>query len=129
MLPQVVLLLVGGVWADRLPRHLVMVWSNVVSAASQATLATLLLSGHAQIWHLMALGVVNGASSAFFFPASQAVIPQVVDEQIRQEGNALLRLGITGTNIFGAAAGRLIVAATTPESRSQSMRRPFLQPP
>ena len=113
-LPVVVLLLVGGVLADRLPRHRVMVWSNVVSGASQATLAALLLSGHARIWHLVVLAALNSASSAFFFPASQAVIPQVVDETSRQQGNALLRLGITSTNIFGAAAGGLIVAATSP---------------
>src|SRR5437016_5272642 len=68
-LPQVVLLLVGGVWADRLPRHQVMVASNVLSAASQAGVAALLLSGHAQIWELIALAAANGASSAFFFPA------------------------------------------------------------
>ncbi len=35
----VVLLLFGGVWADRLPRHLVMVASNLVSGASQATVS------------------------------------------------------------------------------------------
>ena len=33
----VALLLFGGVWADRLPRHQVMVVSNLLSAASQAT--------------------------------------------------------------------------------------------
>ena len=32
----VVLLLYGGVWADRLPRHLVMVTSNLLSGLSQA---------------------------------------------------------------------------------------------
>jgi hypothetical protein len=37
--PQVIFLLVGGVWADRLPRHLVMVASDVVGAAAQATAA------------------------------------------------------------------------------------------
>src|SRR5207247_3678887 len=43
-LPQVVFLLVGGIWADRLPRHRVMVGSNVFSGLSQAAVATLLLS-------------------------------------------------------------------------------------
>jgi MFS family permease len=37
-IPQVVLLLVGGVWADRLSRHHVMVASNVLSGAAQAVL-------------------------------------------------------------------------------------------
>ena len=59
-LPQVVFLLVGGIWADRLPRHQVMVASNVISGLSQATIAALLLLGHAHIWELMVLGAVNG---------------------------------------------------------------------
>ena len=46
-IPTVVFLLYGGVWADRLPRHRVMVASNVLSGASQAAAASLLLSGHA----------------------------------------------------------------------------------
>src|SRR5207247_3982059 len=44
-LPQVVFLLVGGIWADRLPRHRVMVGSNLVSGLSQAAIAALLLLG------------------------------------------------------------------------------------
>ena len=37
---------------------------------SQAALAALLFFGHAKVWQLAALAAVNGASSAFFFPAS-----------------------------------------------------------
>ena len=37
--PQVVFILAGGVWADRLPRHRVMFVSDLVSAASQGGLA------------------------------------------------------------------------------------------
>ena len=110
----VALLLFGGVWADRLPRHQVMVVSNLLSAASQATTAALLLSGHAQLWHLGALAVVNGASSAFFFPASIGVIPQTVPVPMLQQANATLRLALNGTNITGVAIGGVAVAATSP---------------
>src|SRR6476660_7818201 len=51
-LPVIVFLLVGGIWADRLPRHRVMVVSNIISGASQGAVAVLLLSGHAEVWHL-----------------------------------------------------------------------------
>ena len=71
-------LLVGGIWSDRLPRHRVMVVSNVVSGASQAAIAILLFSGHAEIWEVATLTAVAGASSAFFFPASSGIVPQTV---------------------------------------------------
>ncbi len=112
--PQVIFLLVGGIWSDRLPRNLVMVTANVVSGLSQGAIAVLLLAGHAQIWHLMALGAVNGMSSAFFFPAASGIVPQTVPTRMLQSANALLRLGTNGSWIVGAALGGLIVAATSP---------------
>src|SRR5207244_5701297 len=50
--PQVVFLLAGGIWADRLPRHHVMVGSNLASGLSQSAVAALLFTGHARIWQL-----------------------------------------------------------------------------
>ena len=110
----IVLLLFGGVWADRLPRHLVMVSANVVSGVTQAVVATLLLSGDAQIWELAVLALLNGGSSAFFFPASSGIVPQTVPPALQQQANATLRLGLNGTNILGAALGGLLVAASSP---------------
>jgi MFS family permease len=113
-IPTVIFILFGGVWADRLPRHHVMVASNLLSGASQAAAAALLLAGHAQIWQLAALAAVNGSSSAFFFPASTGVIPQTVPATLLQQANATLRLALNATNIKGAALGGILVAATSP---------------
>jgi MFS family permease len=112
--PQVIFLLAGGIWADRLPRHRVMVGSNVVSGLSQGAVAALLLSGHARIWELAALAALNGASSAFFFPASTGIVPQTVPRSLLQSANALLRLGLNASFIGGAALGGLVVGATSP---------------
>jgi MFS family permease len=113
-IPVILLLLFGGVWADRLPRHHVMVASNLVSGASQAVVAALLLTGRAQIWQLAVLASVNGASSAFFFPASTGVIPQTVTTPLLQQANAMLRLALNATSIIGAALGGILVALTSP---------------
>jgi MFS family permease len=110
----VVLLLYGGVWADRLPRHLVMVGSNLLSGLSQATVAALLLSHHASITALAVFAAINGASSAFFFPASYGIIPQTVPQPLLQQANAMLRLGQTATSTAGAALGGIVVAASNP---------------
>jgi len=60
------------------------------------------------------LAAVNGASSAFFYPASSAVIPQTVPEPMLQQANAALRLGLNSVNITGAVLGGLVVAASNP---------------
>ena len=102
-IPLILFLLVGGIWADRLPRNRVMVGADVASALSQAVAATLLITGGAEIWHLAALASVNGAASAFFFPASSGVIPQTVPALILQQANALLALAVNSAMIGGAA--------------------------
>ena len=112
--PQVLFILVGGIWADRLPRHHVMVVSDLVAGAAQAAMAGLVLTGTAEIWHLIALQLVRGTAVSFFFPASQGIVPQTVSSHLLQEANALLRLTRNGTQIGGAAAGGILVAAIGP---------------
>jgi predicted MFS family arabinose efflux permease len=112
--PQLVLILFGGVFADRLPRNLVMVGANAVSALAQGTIAFLLLTGHARLWHLIALQVLRGAAFSFFFPASQGLVPQTVPIGELQPANVLFSMTRNGTNIVGAALGGALVAATSP---------------
>ena len=81
----ILLLLFGGVWGDRLQRNRVMVSSNVVSGLSQAV-AGGAAYGWGKLWELAVLAVVNGASSAFFVPASSGVIPQTVPENDASAG-------------------------------------------
>jgi MFS family permease len=108
--PQIVFILVGGVWADRLPRNLVIVAANVVSGAAQSVIACLLLLDRAQLWHLIALQIVRGIATSFFFPASAGVVPHTVAAGRLQQANALLRLSQNTTNILGALAAGALVA-------------------
>jgi MFS family permease len=108
--PMVLFILFGGVVADRLPRHLVLVAANAVSAGTQALVAVLLLSGSADLWHLAAIEAVNGVSSAFMMPASSGLTPQTVPADQLQPANALLRLGHNFSFVTGSAAGGALVA-------------------
>ena len=112
--PQLLLVLFGGVFADRLPRHLVMVGSNLLSGAAQGAIAVLLLTHHAELWQLIVLQVVRGIAMAFFWPASQGLIPETVRPGLLQQANALLGMTKNGTNIFGAALGGVLVATAGP---------------
>jgi MFS family permease len=88
-LPLCGFLLVGGVWADRLPRHLVMVVSDLVRFALHALLAALILAGAVRIWHVVAIEVAFGTAEAFFRPAATGLVPQTVPEEEIQAANAL----------------------------------------
>jgi MFS family permease len=110
----IVFILIGGVVADRLPRSVVMVASSTLAAASQAAVATLVLTHTATIPLLLALSCVNGLVSAFAFPAVSALVPQTVSDDERTQANALNRLGSNAAMILGAALGGLLVAGVGP---------------
>ena len=112
--PQVVFILVGGVLGDRLPRTLVMVGANLLCAAAQGVAAGLLLAGVAQVWQLALLQAVRGTATALFFPAAQAVVPEIVETELLQPANALIRLAQNGSTVLGAGVGGILVAAAGP---------------
>jgi predicted MFS family arabinose efflux permease len=112
--PQVVFILIGGVLGDRLPRNLVMVGANLLSAVAQGVAAGLLLAGFAQVWQLALLQTVRGTATALFFPAAQAVVPEIVETELLQPANAMIRLAQNGSTVLGAGIGGIVVAAAGP---------------
>jgi MFS family permease len=113
-IPLVAFLLVGGTVADRLPRRAVMLVSDGARGITQGTLAALLLTGHAELWHLFALQVLGGTATAFFVPAVTGLTTQVVAAERLQEANALRSLAGSGGNIAGPALAGILVATTGP---------------
>ena len=123
-IPQIVFILAGGVWSDRLPRNRVMVVSNIVSAMTQAVVAVLLFSGTAEVWQLAVLAAMNGTAGAFFFPASSGIVPQTVPAPLLQQANASLRLGLSAARsaaLSSASPARRPGSPSTPP-RSSSPR-------
>src|SRR5436305_10349562 len=76
-LAQVSMLSLGGVLGDRLPRRAVMIGSDVSSTVVRVTMGVLLVSGHAQVWELIALQGLGGASVAFYNPAFYGLVREI----------------------------------------------------
>lgn len=114
LVPVVVFLLLGGVVADRLPRHLVMVAGDLVQAAAEALSAAVVLSGHGTVWQLLVLAAIRGTGFGFYFPAEAGLLPQTVAPDDRAQANAIDRVGRNGVQIAGAALGGVAVATLGP---------------
>ena len=110
-IPQIFLMLFGGVIADRFPRDRVIVVANSLGAGTQGLAALLLITGTAELWQLAAIEAANGAVTAFAFPATSALTPQTVPNKVLQQANALLRLAINAAMISGAVLGGILVAS------------------
>ncbi len=109
--PMALLVLVGGVWADRLPRARVMIGADLVSFVSQGTLATLIITGRAEIWQMAVLAAVGGAADAFHTPAWSGLLPETVPPPMLQQANALRHLESNVTRVAGPLLAGAIVAS------------------
>ncbi len=104
-LPMVFLLLVGGVWADRLPRARLMAATDVVRGTLQALVAILVITETAQIWQLAVIGLLFGAAEAFSRPAATGLLPQTVGEDEIQEAQAVIGTTESVARLLGPAIG------------------------
>ena len=111
---RVAFYLVGGVWADRLPRQVVMLTSDLVRAAQQLIVGTLLITGTARMWHLVAGAIVYGLAAAFFQPASTGLVPATVRASRLQQANALMGLSRSTTSVAGPLLSGVLVALFGP---------------
>lgn len=111
---QVVFLLVGGAWGDRVQRTRLIGTCYVGSALTQAGLAALLITGGGATWSLALVAAANGALAAFLAPAWQGAIPDTVPKPQLQQANALFSITRSSANIAGAVLAGLLVAAVNP---------------
>jgi MFS family permease len=112
--PLVAFLLVGGVWADRLPRRALMVTTDLIRLAAHGLMAALLIAGEPGVWALAVLAAIAGAASAFFNPAISGIMPAVVSAERLQQANALRGLTEGVGRIAGPALAGVLVVAVGP---------------
>ncbi|WP_300399656.1 MFS transporter [Nocardioides sp.] len=113
-IPMALLLLWGGVIADRFPRNVVIQVSNIASAITQGLIAALVITGIAELWMLVVLSVVHGIVSAVSFPAMASIMPQLVPRGELQRSNALMSLARSALTILGPTLSALLVVGVGP---------------
>ncbi|MFI1710451.1 MFS transporter [Streptomyces griseoruber] len=111
---QVVMLPVGGVWADRLSRKLVLMASDAIQAVCYGLLAVMIFLDRAAVWQFAVTYTIAGMAMAFFTPASRAVLPELVGAEHLQPANALLGLTDSTTKVLGPALAALLLAISSP---------------
>jgi DHA3 family tetracycline resistance protein-like MFS transporter len=114
-IPHLVFLLVGGVVSDRFERRRVMIAADVVRGCAVAGLGVLSLSGHLELWHVVVLAGVYGAGNAFFGPAFDAIVPELVPKTELTKANAIDQfVRPAAWRLAGPAAGGFLIALWGP---------------
>jgi DHA3 family tetracycline resistance protein-like MFS transporter len=88
-LPTVTFLLVGGIVSDRYDRRRVMICADGVRALAVGLLAVLVIAGSLRFWELVVLVALYGSGTAFFTPAFEAVVPDLLPGEELPAANSL----------------------------------------
>jgi MFS family permease len=111
--PLIALLLFGGVVSDRYSRRRVMLLADAMRAVLLALLGALALGGALALWQMMVIVALYGGAQAFFDPASDAILPDLLPAWQLGEANALeqvvrpLALRLAGPAVGGVLVGVL----------------------
>jgi DHA3 family tetracycline resistance protein-like MFS transporter len=105
--------LLGGVWADRLPRVRVLIGADALRLVAVLGLV-LVMTGTTSVVALATLTFVVGAGEAFFRPAFGALIPSVLPDEELAAGNALSGTTFHVAAIVGPGLAGVLVALTSP---------------
>ena len=114
-IPLLLFLLIGGIVVDRFPRIRIMFISDILSGLVVSFIAVFSWLDVLQIWHIYVASLLFGFVEAFFFPAYQAIIPQITPPDMLTSANSLNGLSARMTGIIGPSIGAaLVVAGGTP---------------
>lgn len=109
ILPNIVMLLIGGSAADRYRRDRLIQFASVGAGFCQAGIAIVVLTDVNPYW-LFPLAIMNGIISAFTAPATRGMVPELVNREDLQQANAYLNTSRSAAKIVGPAAAGVLVA-------------------
>ncbi|MEN6641229.1 MAG: MFS transporter [Armatimonadia bacterium] len=97
-IPALLLAPWAGLAADRFNRHRLVVFTQCAAMLQAGILATLVLTGRVEVWHLFALAIFLGCVNGFDIPLRQSFVAEMVDDKA-DLGNAIA----LNSSIFNAA--------------------------
>ncbi len=113
-LAMTVLLLLGGVLGDRMPRRRLLVHADLFRFITQGLTAALLLAGAARLWQLVILQLLSGAAAGINIPSINAIGQDTVPAPLRKDCNAAQSLVAAVSSVAGPGLGALMTAVWSP---------------
>src|SRR6202049_2722902 len=101
---------IGGIVADRMNRHRVVIGTQVASMILALILAALPLGHWFKVWHVFVLAALLGVVNAFDIPARQSFLVDMVGKEDLMNAIALNSTMFNGARIIGPAIAGILVA-------------------
>lgn len=108
--PALLLAPFAGSVADRISKRTIMNVAQVMMMINNITLATLVLTGNVQLWHVFVLAFLDGCAAAFDGPARQAFVSEVVPLSQLTNAISLNSASFNAARLLGPGLGGLLIA-------------------
>src|SRR5690554_2263873 len=107
--PQVLMLPISGLIADRFDRRKILLATNSTMAILAACLGVLVLVGVVELWHVYAFALLGGITSAIDNPAKHGFVSELVAENRLGNAVALNAASFNTARTIGPAAAAGLV--------------------
>ena len=114
MIPRMLISPFSGYLSDRFDRRTVLASMFALNLGHNLVLGVLVLTGNAEIWHVVVLSIINGSARAAQMPAGQALIPNLIPPRLLLNGIALNQAAMHGSRLLGPAAIAPLLALVGP---------------
>jgi MFS family permease len=109
-IPQLMFSMLGGTYADRVDRRLMMVYVQAFKAIIAVLITVMVLTDTITVTYLFIFGLVQGVNIAFGGPARQAFVPEVVGKKELMNAIALNNAAMNLSRIGAPSLAAAIVA-------------------
>ena len=106
-LPIILFSLVGGVFADRLDRRKLLLYSQYIQMICAFVLAVLFATHAVRVWHILALSFIVGVGQSFGGPAYAALLPTLVGPEDLANAISMNSIQFNLARIIGPTLGGL----------------------
>jgi MFS family permease len=110
-IPMLALAMVGGSFADRHDKRLILLVTQVVQIVLAVAMGYLVWRHQIQLWHILAIALILGASNAFEMPAASAMVPELVAPDEIASAIAIDRSSFHATRLVGPALAGIAIGA------------------
>jgi MFS family permease len=111
-LPLLLLGPIAGVWADRLDRRKILVYTQSLAMLLAFALAALVQTGAVQLWHVYVLAGMLGCVSALDMPSQQAFIGDLAGMDLVRKAVVVNGMLVQVSRILGPTMAGMLVQLT-----------------
>nr|WP_275661808.1 MFS transporter [Lentibacillus sediminis] len=111
IIPQIIFLLISGVYVDRWSKRKVLIICDVIRGAAVLGITLLLLSDMLVLPHIYILTGLMGLLSTFYRPAVRGIIPRIVRKNQLISANSLRSISQEVSEMVGPVIGGTLVAS------------------